>query len=1718
MLKTVGYKVRGINQDLGASVFSSEMAYDILNMRITPLDDNSMFSLVNEKGTKLIESQSNNIEGTPIGICVINDIVVIFSCTESFSYIYKILIKGDTATTTLLYKGDLNFKEENPIETIGLYENENSIKVYWTDGENELRVINLAETKLSLYEDTNTYFNFVPDVQQICKIDVERIENSISYFHSGVIQYAVSYYRKYLQESNLITTSSLYYSTHSDRGGSPEDRITNSFKIKISDIDNTFTHLRLYSIFRTSLNATPVCKVVKDIKISDIRTQSLKTDTTQGQPTDNTYSYSGAPLSAWKVVVGETEYSLIKGLLGEGVNNDESLPENTIWSYSDIVQLFKDNLGINIYNNNSPSSPPIKCIYIEYDNNGGEYKQHAPRYYLNMRNDDPYYDPLVKNKNRELSETIPAEPKWKVLTTYKNVPYTWTGAFSIGYNKSNNSDKNKFTIQNTCVLQSIDLEDNTVYYSRSCIDYSERKSIIEVECIDDNSEGYIIDPSELLYKNESSFSAKTISHKDNTLFLGNVTDLSYSKYEDALKAINDAKDYIKIRTTTQLLNNAVPFNSPDVYTSNFNLGSLSEISYFKKGECYRLAIQLQDNKSKFTEPIYIGECKMTKDYIQTDYYDNLTVFKPEVVLPSSLISKLKECGYIGIRPLVCYPDLKERVSIIQGALCPTVYNYVDRIENTCYAQSSWFTRPFPPFVGMPLQYSSSNSSEVTSIQFYKLETYKNGQMKFEDETFKNYHNKPDRKKVLNIPDPLENQSAHSKYSVWGAMANQMVEDYTYDKATSKVTYLPIANVFKDRKSTGIGVQYQHYQLLGEATTEIGEISSNQSWSYGPEYNSLMEPTATGSSNNLYTDYFGVDQNFLTLHSPDLIYDESTQALDYSKFKLRIVGEIPITSNYGDIDIQTSTPFKDLNGAGTITQKVINTNPLHAYRTLASGFYNVDNIDLRTNWIYYKVFPFQHKGGLTASPNDTVYGELKYKKISNYKFSSNTIFEKFDLTYDCSDAQVFNSEEVTPIRLKAPKTWNIKDLTYNGNIDKVLVKKSKSQDFDSTINYKYIVSIQSYNEYPYNTQDGSEGDYILTPDNSDSTQAWKEIKTLNAPIEMKYKSTPHIALCLDDKISDGNNYITVLPELVPYISNNYTDGLTNFSNYDITFHNFINNRYNTKKNILVWEKAWPEEKRHKGVYHEFTKVRKTAYSLNPEYLTETGRKMVRTIYAGYLFLGELINPENEAKFKSTKPYYNDNIFDLKEKKWTIAGNTKNIKNYNTNSPCSLYWDIGDTFYQRFDCLKTYPNSLEEINGITDVFSFKCESRLNLQGRYDRNIGKLSHFATFPTNFNLYNPVYSQQNNFFTYRISQDKEDIITYFPNSIVWSNTKTIGENIDSWTKLILSSMLNLDGDKGEVIALRKTGNTLVSFQEKAIAQILYNENVQISSTQGVPIEIANSGKVQGKRYLTETIGSKNRLSIQETPNGIYFIDHNGKAIYAYRDKLDNLTNRLGMHSWINSLSDLDNIRTFYDSINNEIMFISDTMCLVYSEFMDCFTSFYSYGGAKYFFNINDKGYLISKSKINTEDPYYIWEKHGGEYNKFFDKNEDYYITLISNPDPQKDKVFDVLEFRADSYNDTTYKADYTFNRLKVWNEYQKGEVKLTYDKVQVSNLKKKFRIWRALIPRQGATLESPEFFKNRDRMRNPWLYIKLHYNQEEDEIMKNAKTILHDVIVTYSI
>jgi hypothetical protein len=221
-------------------------------------------SWVNEKGTERLtvldedtryeEDHTvlpNPITGTPIGTAVLDKYLIVFSTTtigtlpgKHIDSIYRFTYM-DEAKSVLwrkeLFKGNLNFHPSSPIETLVSYESDQIQKVYWVDGRNQPRLINIVadEKKIERWNAVGidtvcTYFDFVPTIDFKESLTVTNRPASGGTFAPGVIQYCFTYFNRYGQQSNVVDVSPLHYLSRGDSGASPEDKVTNTFKIEIN--------------------------------------------------------------------------------------------------------------------------------------------------------------------------------------------------------------------------------------------------------------------------------------------------------------------------------------------------------------------------------------------------------------------------------------------------------------------------------------------------------------------------------------------------------------------------------------------------------------------------------------------------------------------------------------------------------------------------------------------------------------------------------------------------------------------------------------------------------------------------------------------------------------------------------------------------------------------------------------------------------------------------------------------------------------------------------------------------------------------------------------------------------------------------------------------------------------------------------------------------------------------------------------------------------------------------------------------------------------------------------------------------------------------------------------------------------------------------------------------------------------------------------------------
>lgn len=1658
MQKQVIFKTKGMQRDLSVSAFNSEYAYENKNVRVMPTDESTLLSLINEKGNKKssIDGVGDYVRGIPIGQSLVNDELVLFTCGDKNNIelnieaeeqtvdnitfeetginididtvfedrIYKLWFNNGELTGKRLFRGDLGFSYKHPIEAISFYENADIRKVYWTDGLNQPRVINIAAASNVMSKWNTDSFNFVRTLKLNENVTIERNIVANGNFAPGVIQYAFTYFNKYGQESNIFYTSPLYYISYNNRGASPEDKVSNSFNIVITNVDKRFDYVRVYSIHRTSINATPDVRRVVDL----------------APPDKSNYL--------------TTEY-------------------NNVLNSSQITMQLRE---------------------------GGTTENRLDTY-------EPTY-------------SSDGYKRWEFSTdTYSGLLIDDDGSITWG-----EDDNIVITEHDGTITISLSSNNNL-----SVVSYK----LVICEYTDNGSSGDYVDPTELLYVGGEEVVFGTMTQKDNTLFLGDI--------ENKRKIINqDIRDFFKEKTIT-FRNIVKSIDSPEpngYYPYKNQLGMNSyQFKTFKYLEHYRFGIQAQHYTGKWSEPIWINDVRNTT-HIDTKFYSSNKISLPvaEFLLnDSSIINQLVSQGYIKIRPVVVYPTINDRESICQGILCPTVYNVSDRYSNSPFAQSSWFIRPNAPFDitrsrGERIYTLTTNISieEFNNDSEYIIDgnTYKWIGQKLNSEGniiesiilstggYSETPEPPDSGTATPVNPDKTGFSYSSKVASWNSdysgLGDFLETPTIYSrKGVLKNDKVTVNELFKlDSVNKGAWVEFRHNYPIPGNNNRNAEIQCIWNPPSNPYIDNIIEDSDVASWVSQYSENYYVDQSILTLHSPDIEFDSDIRSIDTSGLKLRIIGVVPLTAFASDIDIQTSTPVNNFHKSSELplgfykepigveneffTDASIYTGKIYGdshfgWRSLVSGAFWFDDLtgykETSNPYKYttgFVVYPWHRNGSL----NNTKYATNSYKsamldikKISNLKFSYKTqymepnfIWEAYikdsDTNTGISGMSVFDSNEVSLIRIPAQENSGLTDINYYGNIDKLL---TVSRVGDKKEGYPIMTTgVQNAETDAHKLFSGS---YIQV------NEKYTDQVTGTDPVRIKYKTTPHIVLALNYTKNRAQRILPTIQDVdVPGFGTpwnvNYVGG-----NIPSGKHSFWDKKVNTS--------SISQDVINTGIFGDIPTIGGIQY--------------------GWLWLGELYNDDVQNRFGGqTEEAFENNIW-LPCGKPISLTDSSGIKNSVT-----IMWEEGDTYYQRYDHIKTYPFTTEDQNQITEIVSFMCETRVNIDGRYDRNRGQTSNLSITPNNFNLINSVYSQSNNFFNYRTINPNKLNLDNFHNSITWTKTKTAGELVDTWTNITLASTLDLDGDKGSVRALRRFNNNIIAFQDRGISQILYNENMQLASTEGVPIEIANSGKVNGKRYITDRLGCQNKWSIYETSNGIYFIDDITKGIFLFNGQLNNISDKLGFHSWINKASknvsiwnpvDFDSFVTYYDKVNGDVFFISKDECLAFSEPIGQFTSFYSYEKMPYFTNLQDRG--IAFNKENDGTVYKAWLHNEGDYNMYFGTYHPFYTTVIANPDMSKDKIFNTVEFRADTWDKEGNLLNTTFDTLNTWNEYQKGTSKLTNILGRPSNLKRKFRIWRANIPRDNSN--------GRDRMRNPWLYVKLSMEEENTN-----KTILHDMLVYY--
>lgn len=1605
--------------------------YNALNIRFTSDNEQTFGSITNEKGTKLIDDI--NISGTYLSHYVVDDNIMLFTLQQSSegysTNIYRIKFDGTTWNTTLVAGPlDLNMDLQHPLEFTSYYEGEDVVKIYWVDGKNQLRFMNIYGDYTNA---TDNDFNVLPTLQLEEIVNVEQI-NGNGIFPAGVIQYAFTYINKLGAESNIFYVTKLKSIQYEDRAGHPQRTINCCFKITIENLDTSFDYVRCYQLIRTTLDEQPVCKILNEVPVNKNENGKITIiDTNVGA----TYDATALLFPKYPIIPYTLEQKSNTLFLG---NIKETPLDVTDEDIDKVRRYFNKVATYPVYKiiNDQPTVVFAEWGILRFTNSNLETYECTDK------------DGYIINTDADIIRTFKSRETYRIGVQLQDIYGCWT--------------------------EPIYLKD------------------IEVKC-KQKQEGTTVTPISLIFDASKADIFPTLSREFRRFrfLMVNPTAVDRETFDQGIivPTMFEVSDRI----------DNVPFSYNSWYVRPQGGG-----------------IEFRHN-SRIPDTVTDGLTGETIAANGSEFYGQQQI-EPSQDYVTSDVKLHIEFSF----RIPALPNAKINVSI---PTCNVSSSKVQLLDNAIYNQNIVQINVNDPKKDHTL--TNSEKQTVAEAVAQWLSTQPSNTL------YKHITQEYDEVTEPKLSTLVYNQLLLQEITVKGT-DNQHRPSSNYTDFTFS-TKVSIDVILKDLDVTG------YY---------IGFISTD---------NSMTTQTCS----------FFVDHSILNLYSP--VIDDDYYVVDNNRMDVDLIGYTNISKINENVYVSMKTSGAGVDSCVENKTNVINiastrlfniNSKLLYYDTLVSKKIEEADTILNSNnyivgedsrgqyaqnyYVDYLVAPwhrpsFNNEDNTYGDNRSAVYERKIYGRMFNtdsaHYFNNPVLYKKVVQNNEDTFAPIQDSEYQTADILKVcNNTTQLKTFmqdgvlrTYLPNVD--IARSFARSEYDIPVSDEdnditTISAVDSAARLNTGSSYDSTKVHLRDKDESDDKN-YKSMLKSSDPIQIRYISDNHILIPFNRKT------VEIEHEGQPFAVRCFFQ-LPNLNLEDIDYTHSIppsNHRY----------PVTPQDSGHpSGVYYpkwdEFN-----AYIDYDSYLYdgkegETPERVI-TDYP-YVFIAELhreasnkYGGEIEAPIIPTDPsipfIYDRNDPVLISNIYIPISESINIATLENIDTISTTY--GDTWYGRWDCLKTQEMTADDQQSVHDYISVMIESHMNLNGRYDEYRNYSDWTIVNAELANKFNPVYSQMDNFWNYKVIPAY--IKSYIrPNQITWSLTKQSGSLVDEWTKVTEAAVYEMDGTKGSVNKIINYKDNLIIFQDKCFSQLLYNEQMQMSTAEGVPVEISNSNKVTGKRVLFENTGCVNKWSICSTQDALFFIDNYNKGIFAYspesRDNpLTNLTAAFGFDTFMkkeNSLDvwnpeDFSNFVTLQDNLRKDVYFINKNNCLAYSSLLNGFTSFYSYEETPAMFNYQDKFFSIKND--------FLYELFADKYNNIYNTQQPSIIEFIdtgqqSDQDSGSvfaDKTFTTLSYIQDAFDvstedgitedyigkDYTYLPERTFNTLKVHTPFQDtGTINLesiTSDGSE-SNLQRKFRTWNITIPRCASTLFNSDEL---DRIRNNWAKFTLTFRPDSNENTK---------------
>ena len=521
----------------------------------------------------------------------------------------------------------LNMTNDRKVEVISNYENLEIKKLYWADGINQLRHLNLANAELS--EAAPNLIDLVTPI-----LFTEPTLDSISVGagqKGGKVQYAYSLYNLSGAETRISPLSKLISIVDPETGhgggmGLPvldppesslegEILVKASMEISINKLDTSFDFIRVYAIKYTDVNEIPSIRMIIDAKITTYEKYSFVDDGSKGIIEDIT----------------------VEELLSKG---------GTI-----ITPYTMETKGNKLFLANYAR----ESLSIKFDARAYKYPVGRSETYI--------YTDHLKTKKEEINP--------KTIVDDDHACYNEDEYFNYQVKSSNFGASGKFVNLNVklepLVRQVVDGTIDSPVFSSDPVHKSIRTWDASANMLheEDGTEVHALSPSTAANELEGTAYLITASGTQDINATGTAIDYIKDQWIEVIYSSEVTED--DTITYSQTVIDSVT-NYKDEYVERS----------FKRGENYRFGIEFYNNVGERSDVKWI--CDYRFPYT-TDLSETYTV---SASLTEAGIEKLTSNELVKFRLLMVERDNKNKSIISQGIVNPMMRAYGIKGEKQCY--------------------------------------------------------------------------------------------------------------------------------------------------------------------------------------------------------------------------------------------------------------------------------------------------------------------------------------------------------------------------------------------------------------------------------------------------------------------------------------------------------------------------------------------------------------------------------------------------------------------------------------------------------------------------------------------------------------------------------------------------------------------------------------------------------------------------------------------------------------------------------------------------------------------------------------------------------------------------------------------------------------------------------------------------------------------------